>query len=155
MLRQIALATVLSGLIFATPALADKDANTAIAMQFYDAYNDRDLIPGLADIFAPSYVGTVNGQEVASGEVAQQFMYAFLDAFPDAVYVIEDVISEGDRVVVRWSCQGSHQGEFAGLAPTEAEFDITGITIFQIENGQILRLWNNWDTATLMQQLQS
>src|SRR3990172_7589430 len=39
-------------------------------------------------------------------------------AFPDIEMVIEDVIAEGDKVVVRYTARGTHLGQFSGLAPT-------------------------------------
>jgi predicted ester cyclase len=39
-------------------------------------------------------------------------------AFPDVRLTIEDIISEGETVTARWSCQGTHKGDLNGIAPT-------------------------------------
>ncbi len=50
-------------------------------------------------------------------------------AFPDLVTTVDDLIAEGDKVVVRGHDQGTHMGEFMGLAPTGNRFIITWIDI--------------------------
>lgn len=137
-----------------TLAASSKD-NAAVALKFYEAYNDRAKIGLLDDIFAPNYVGLVNGRKIPGVKAAKGFVLAFLDAFPDANYAVEDVIATGDRVVVRWDCTATHRGKFLGIDPTNQPIEVTGITIFQLADGRITRLWNNWDTHGLLQQLRS
>lgn len=47
------------------------------------------------------------------------------------------MIAEGDRVMVRWTSQGTHQGEFNGLPPTGVHVTNSGINIFRIADGKI------------------
>lgn len=128
--------------------------NVAIVMKFYEAYNDRAQIGLLDEIFAPDYVGWVNGRQFSGVTQSREFILTFLDAFPDANYTIEDTIVTDDQVVMRWTCTATHQGEFLGIEATGQPIKITGITIFQLADGKIIHLWNNWDTYGLIQQLQ-
>ncbi|OGO27420.1 MAG: hypothetical protein A2136_02775, partial [Chloroflexi bacterium RBG_16_54_11] len=50
---------------------------------------------------------------------------------------IDEMIAEGDRVMVRWSFQGRHIGEYMGIPPTSKPVTFSGIYIFRVENGQI------------------
>lgn len=134
---------------------ASNNPNLSTVMKFYEAYNDRSKIGLLDEIFAEDYIGFVNGRKIPGVKASRGFITAFLDAFPDANYVIEDTIIAGDRVVIRWDCTATHRGKFLGVDPTGQPIEITGITIFKLANGKIIRLWNNWDTFGLMQQLRS
>jgi steroid delta-isomerase-like uncharacterized protein len=67
--------------------------------------------------------------------------------------VIEEMIAEGDRVVVRWSSRGAHQGEVHGLPATGKEVTNSGVNIFRIENGKIAEVWDIFDRLWLWQQL--
>lgn len=136
-----------------TIAAATPSPNIAVALRFYDIYNDRSKLGTLPELFAPDYVGKVNGRKIPDVKAAKGFISAFQTGFPDAQYVVEDTIVSGDKVVMRWSCTGTHEGKFLGIEPTGQSIEITGITIFQVNNGKISRLWNNWDTFGLMQQL--
>jgi predicted ester cyclase len=50
----------------------------------------------------------------------------WLAAFPDAQFTIEDLIAEGDKVVARATEQGTHRGEFMGIAPTGKQVAVYG-----------------------------
>ena len=47
----------------------------------------------------------------------------------------------------------THTGDQLGLPATNKRAKITGITIAQIENGKIIRGWDNWDQLALQLQL--
>jgi len=126
----------------------------ATAMRFYEAYNrhDASLLDG---VLAPEYVGNVNGRVITGPEAAIGFVSAFLAAFPDLQYVVEDTVVQGDKVVARWTATATQRGAFAGIAPTDKAVTMTGITIFQTAGDQIVALWNTWDVAGLVGQLQA
>jgi steroid delta-isomerase-like uncharacterized protein len=73
--------------------------------------------------------------------------------FPDIHVTIEDIIAEGDRVVVRNTWRGTHLGEFNGIPATGNKVEISGIVIWRIENGLITERWATIDTLSLLRQL--
>jgi steroid delta-isomerase-like uncharacterized protein len=77
----------------------------------------------------------------------------YRNAFPDLRFTIEDVVEQRDRVVIRWTATGTHQGELLGLAPTGKAATVTGITIWRMAGGRVVEAWTNWDTLGLMQQI--
>jgi predicted ester cyclase len=77
----------------------------------------------------------------------------YRNAFPDIRLTIEDMLAEGETVVARWSCRGTHKGELNGIAPTGKQFNITGISIARFTNGKMFEGYINWDALGLMQQL--
>jgi ketosteroid isomerase-like protein len=66
---------------------------------------------------------------------------------------IDEMIAEGDRVIVRWTFNGIHQGEYLGITPTHKPVSFTGIYIFRIQDGRIAEVWNLWDQVGEWQQL--
>lgn len=74
-------------------------------------------------------------------------------AFPDLHITIEDAISDGDKVVLRWRSEGTHRGELAGLAPTGTKAVVTGISIDRYENGKLVEAWAQWDNLGLARQI--
>jgi steroid delta-isomerase-like uncharacterized protein len=100
----------------------------------------------------PEYVfhGAMGG---LNKEQFSQTHSAIVAAFPDLKLTIEDQIAEGDKVVMRWTGRGRHEGEFQGLAPTGKEVVITGITISRIEGGKEIEAWEEVNMLGLMQQL--
>ena len=74
-------------------------------------------------------------------------------AFPDLVATIHDQVSEGDRVVTRWSAEGTHLGDFMGHAGSGRKVKITAIHIHKITNNRIAVLWEEIDLLGLSKQL--
>jgi ketosteroid isomerase-like protein len=77
----------------------------------------------------------------------------YRNAFPDIRFTVEDLLAEGETVVARWSCRGTHKGELYGIAPTNKQFNITGVSIARFTNGKMFEGFVNWDALGLMQQL--
>jgi predicted ester cyclase len=86
-------------------------------------------------------------------EQYKQLSTALYKAFPDLDFIIEDIVAEGDKVVIRFIFRGTHKGEFMGIAPTEKKFTEAGITIFRITGRKVAEAWAVHDTFGLMQQL--
>jgi steroid delta-isomerase-like uncharacterized protein len=122
--------------------------------RFYQAYNAHDVNLWERAI-APTYVGHVNGLTIPSREVGKGFVETILGAFPDIHYTIDDFLHAEGRVAVRWSAVATHTGDLLGMPPTGRAVTIIGMTIFRIENGQIAELWDVWDEAGLVRQLES
>lgn len=66
---------------------------------------------------------------------------------------INDMVAEGDKVVVRQTIQGTHQGEFMGVKPTGKQVRVTEIVIMRLKGGKIVESWVNLDHLGMMQQL--
>ena len=66
---------------------------------------------------------------------------------------IDDIIAEGDKVVVRVTGEGVHEGELFGIPPTNRPMKVTGITILRLEGGKIVERWVEVDMLGDLQQL--
>jgi len=77
----------------------------------------------------------------------------YANAFPDMRLSIEDVIAEGDRVVLRWRASGTHKGELFGIASTGKTAGGPGMSILHFRNGKVIQDWAVWDTLGLLRQL--
>jgi predicted ester cyclase len=77
----------------------------------------------------------------------------FEGAFPNYELLIEEMISEGEKVIVRGRCLGEHKNEFNGIPPTNKNMDLPFVIRYTIENGKISDHWLIADQLTLMEQL--
>ena len=62
-------------------------------------------------------------------------------AFPDLHTTLEEVLVDGDRVVVRGTDRGTHRGDFMGFPASGREVTTTWIEIFRMENGKAAEGW--------------
>jgi steroid delta-isomerase-like uncharacterized protein len=74
-------------------------------------------------------------------------------AFPDFHTEVEDQIVAGDKVVERWSCTGTQEGEFMGIPPTNRHVEIHGIDISRLADGRLVEHWTQIDMISMLQQL--
>ncbi|RKX26339.1 MAG: hypothetical protein DRP47_08315 [Candidatus Zixiibacteriota bacterium] len=58
-------------------------------------------------------------------------------------------------VAIRWTAEGTHQGEYLGVSPTGKLILFRGIEILQIVNGQVAERWGEWDGFDLLEQLRA
>lgn len=130
------------------------DTTKLIARQYIDGLWNRGDLATADTILAADFVENIPfpGQEPGP-EGYKQLVTQFRTVFPDLHFTIEELIAEGDRVMVRWSGRGTHRAELAGIPATGKAITMTGIDIFQITNGQITERWGERDTLSLMQQL--
>ena len=112
------------------------------------------------EIFAPSFRfhtiqhASITPQTVESNPESEKTAYAWLrTVWGDWTMTIDEMIAEGDRVMVQWTFNGTHQGEFNSLAPTGKPVSYSGINIFRIADGKIAEVWDIFDRLWLWQQL--
>ena len=117
-----------------------------------DVVNANDYAV-VEELLAPDYVAHFPGAPAADRDGHKGMVEMFAAAFPDWRESIQDVIAEGDKVVIRVTAGGTHEGEFQGIAPTGRTVTITGMGIGRIEDGRIAESWWEFDAIGLMQQL--
>jgi steroid delta-isomerase-like uncharacterized protein len=134
-----------------------EEENKALMTRYIKESNTAkgDVIksPAIMDKYVdPKFVDHVETGDM-NLEQYKQVATALYKAFPDLDVTIEDIVAEGDKVVMRFIFRGTHNGEFLGIAPTGKKFTEAGITIFRIAGGKIAEAWAVHDTFGLMQQL--
>ena len=119
-------------------------------------YFEEVIGAGRADLIEEFMVEGIelHGTGLPPGLSAIQQFVAVLDtAFPDRHLSIDDVLAEGDKVVVRTTMTGTHQGEMQGIPATGKPVTQPAITIFRLTNGKIAEGWYASDNLSMMQQL--
>jgi steroid delta-isomerase-like uncharacterized protein len=77
----------------------------------------------------------------------------FEHAFPDFRYEVEDVVSEGEKVAVRDTFRGTHQGDFMGIPATGNRVTMQAIHIYRFSEGKLAEHWVARDDLGMMRQL--
>jgi predicted ester cyclase len=82
-------------------------------------------------------------------------MQALLDGFPgfQSEVHISLVSTDCQYVTYHWTSRGSFTAPYGELQPTGKAFDVSGINIAEVVNGQIVQEWNTFDRLTLMTQI--
>jgi len=130
------------------------ESNKALVRRHVDeAFTNRNLAV-LDETVSDDYIDHTNPPDWPLGrEGHRQILALYHSAFPDFRYDIEHEVAEGDMVVVRGTYNGTHTGEFFGIAPTGLHFTTTGMHLWRITNNQIVEHWCNNDDLGAMRQL--
>lgn len=127
--------------------------NKAIVRRYYeDVLNSGNI--GALDALAVSEYDEhdpLPGQ--ATGREGLKQRVEMLTGAFHSHFTIEDVIAEQDKVVVRWTSQGTHTGTFLGMPPTGKSFTIAGIDIHRLQDGKLAEHWHVVDQLSQLQQL--
>ncbi len=130
------------------------EANKANARRFYEEVWNQAKVDVVDESNAPNFTDRTPAPGIPpTSEGLKQLITMYRTAFPDVHFTVEDVIADGDSVVVRWTAQGTHQHELMGLPPTNQRVTVTGIDLYRIANGRTVEHWGNWDQLGLLQQL--
>lgn len=107
------------------------------------------------ELVAEDYVGhsSPGETETHGPQGYKQFFATLRSGFPDLHVTVEDQIAEGDRVATRWTARATHDGEFAGVAPSRKQGIVRGVTIFRIAGGRVRECWTSEDDLGLMIQI--
>jgi steroid delta-isomerase-like uncharacterized protein len=128
------------------------EANKALVRRMIEEGWNKHNLALLDELYADCvYYNPTTGE--IRGEALKQFAASLLAAFPDIRFTIEDLVAEGDKVVTRWSCTGTLQGEFMGLAPTGKQLTPSALDIFRIVEGKVVEERVEFDTLRFFQQL--
>jgi steroid delta-isomerase-like uncharacterized protein len=68
-------------------------------------------------------------------------------------FTVEDVLADGDKVVVRWTNRGTHRAEFFGVPATGKTVVTKGIDIHRLREGRMAEHWDVVDIFGLMMQI--
>lgn len=85
---------------------------------------------------------------------ARRWVEPFLNSFSDVRMRIVELVTEGETVVGRFACSGTHTGTWRGHPPTGRRFEnVAEVYFFRVEGGRIARAWGLEDTLERMRQL--
>jgi steroid delta-isomerase-like uncharacterized protein len=128
--------------------------NKAVVRRLLDVWEQGD-IDLIDELLAPDYVNhsPASPEHPTGPEGLKGAVSMFRSAIPDLKMVVEDVIAEGDKVVLRYTLEGTHEGESFGIPPTGRWLSIKSIAVERVSDGKTPEHWRVTDSLDMMQQL--
>jgi predicted SnoaL-like aldol condensation-catalyzing enzyme len=154
-LLALTLVSLLAGSVFVahaqdTASTGDLEANKTLARRWHDEIYEQGILATADEILTADFVYRSPPPDafIVGPEAVKEDATGFREYFHDIVMTDDDVIAEGDRVVIRWTMTATAQTETGGIP-----VNFTGVDIFRIENGKLAELWQNADNLTFEMQL--
>jgi steroid delta-isomerase-like uncharacterized protein len=135
-------------------AQSETERNKAVIRQFVEEVQNKKDWGAYDDLNHPEFVNLSSPPGIPSDrEGGKVYLGAFLSAFPDSQFTIDDMIAEGDQVVTKKTFTGTHTAEFVGIPATGKRVTLQFVDIMRVRDGQIVEHWLSMDQLSFMQQL--
>ncbi len=119
------------------------ERNKAVVRRLVDEVLNGGRLEAIDELYAP-----------ALSPAAKRWIAPFRASFPDTRMEVIDLVAEGETVVGRFTCSGTHLGEWLGHAPTGRRFEaVDEVSFFRFRAGRIVDAWGIEDNLARLEQL--
>ena len=128
-------------------------SNRALALRWMqEVWNDRsDQL--ITELLTNETIGHLEGSVTKGPTEWKAARDILLSAFPDLKIVVEDSVSDGERVALRWSVTATHLGDSLGFPATGSAVSFAGMTWMLFQDGRIIEGWDAWNPTALIERL--
>jgi steroid delta-isomerase-like uncharacterized protein len=133
--------------------------NKAMARRFIEEGWNQGNVAVFDELCTPDYIYHDPVSEVYTLEDYKQLATEGRRVYPDLHLTIEDLIAEGDKVVVRYTLRGTNTSDFVTpsmpmpLPATGKQVTASGISVTRVASGKAVETWNQGDNLGTLQQL--
>jgi predicted ester cyclase len=119
------------------------EQNKAVVREYYErVINGRDL-EAVDQFFAD--------ERMVEG--VRRGCFSYYNAFPDLHCSLDELIAEGDKVFLKSTMTGTHDGDYKGIEPTGRHISTECAEVFRIADGKFAGYWCLTNVAGLTWQL--
>lgn len=128
------------------------NANKAVVRRYYDEMVNGGDWSAASEVIAEDL--KQNSVGVPQGRAGvQRELQAFQQALTGFNIQIDEMVAEGDLVVVRATVSGTHSGELFGVPATGNEITFKSMDFFRVTDGLLAEHWDVTDRLALLQQI--
>jgi predicted ester cyclase len=129
------------------------EENKAKQRRLVEEVVNKGNLAMLPEFIAPNYVFHELGMEFRGPEGLKQYFAMLRNAFPDLHYAIDNMVAEGDTLVVFFTLTGTLKGELMGAAPTGKRMTLPAVLLVRWEGGKEVEAWAYSDSLSMYRQL--
>jgi steroid delta-isomerase-like uncharacterized protein len=130
--------------------------NEALTRRWFEEVWNKGRAEVIDELMAEDGIayGLGSGEDNLRGPAGFKTFYSrFKGAFPDIKITVEDIVSAGDKVAVRFTCRATHAGDHLGVKATNRPVQFEAMSFVRWRNGQIVEGWNSVDMLGMLQQI--
>jgi steroid delta-isomerase-like uncharacterized protein len=128
----------------ATPA-TELEANKALLHEYHQDIWVKGQLETMPQYVAQDFRSHAVADDAPQGvEPSTQFMQMVWAAFPDMQSHEDALFGEGDRVVIQWTIDATHKGNFLGVPATNKPIHISGMDVLRVQNGKFVEHWGGF-----------
>jgi len=108
----------------------------------------QQLISPVAKFYVPGQLEPLQGPKGYLMIIAMM-----RSGFPDINWTIEDMVTENDKVAIRFIMKGTHQGTFFGVPATKKPIVVQAMNFYRLAGDQIIEEHGQPDMLGLLTQI--
>ncbi len=125
-------------------------SNKEVIRDFYEKVLNQRKLERMNEYVSENYVSATGEKGI---DMFQKPLMALLKAFPDAQWTINEMLVDGDKVMVMQKITGTHTQTFQNIDPTHKTVANTGVAVYTLKNSKIVSHWIQTDRLSFLQQL--
>lgn len=129
---------------------SQESKNKELIRDLYENILNNRHMELLDGLISPDFTGPGGTKGITAFSATVQSVIA---GFPDIKWVIEDLVAEGDKVVVRWHWNGTNSASFRGLPISNKSVTDNAIAIYQLKDGKVINTWIQGDRLGVLVQI--
>ena len=129
----------------------EEEQNEALAIRYHNDIFQKGRLDVADEILSPDFVihNPVLPEDLRRGpEGTKKYASAIMAAMPDRRLEHHDILTKGDKVLIRWTNSGTNTGPLFGNPATGKPYVATGFDLFRISNGKIMELRQQYNFAS-------
>jgi steroid delta-isomerase-like uncharacterized protein len=125
-----------------------------LARRFYEDVWTKGNYGFLDQLLAPDFRGSepLVGRTRSASDV-KGLIESYRKSFPDLVMKADQILRDGDNVIVCWTGTGTHRGEMLGIPATGKKASVSGISVLRFSNGKLAEDNSQWDVFKMMREI--
>ena len=129
--------------------MTQRDEYRSLYLSYLKCCNEHDF-DGMASFYTPTI--KVNDVPMEPAAVTAQFA-PVISAFPDWHWEIRHLVVDGDYIALHFTVTGTHRGTFQGIEATGRQVTISEFTLYRVEDGKFVEVWDHADMDAVMRQI--
>jgi len=126
--------------------------NKAILREFIQVVWNEGRLDQASRYFAENVVD-YGPEPIVGLDAFTSLIGAFRLAAPDIEWSIDEMVAEGDLVVLRWTARGTHTGSLMGIPPSGKRVVVTGFGMNRMVDGKTVEHWRSYDEHGMLEQI--
>lgn len=115
--------------------ITDMEKNKAIIQELYENVMNKKDMRLLPSIVSEAHTGP-EGHKGVAGFTAP--IAPLIAAFPDIQWKLSSLVSDGNKVVAKWTWYGTQTGPYKNIPATGKAIHINGVAIYEFKDGKII-----------------
>jgi steroid delta-isomerase-like uncharacterized protein len=130
------------------------EKNKAALERAIGLWNAGDL-PGYLELYDPDIKLHGYSPEAMDKAAVREFYAGSWEVFTNQQLTIEDMFGEDEKLCVRFSNTGTHEGPLMGVPPTGRQIMMEGMTVMHFRDGRCIERWSVVDGFGALAQMQA